>query len=57
MTFKIKSDYYFELLTPESIKALWGTANKITQDKASENVLHLGITEVILVHCNICNNC
>ena len=57
MTFKIKSDCYLELLTPESIKALWGAANKITQDKTSENVLHLGITMVILVHCNICNNC
>ena len=29
---------------------------KITKDKNSENVPHLEITEVILVHCNIVNN-
>ena len=30
--------------------------NKITKDKNGENVLHLDITEVVLVHCNIVNN-
>ena len=32
------------------------TKNKITKDKNGENVLHLEITEVVLVHCNIVNN-
>ena len=38
------------------MKLFGSTENKITQDKNSENVLHLEITEVILVHCNIVNN-
>ena len=32
------------------------TKNKITKDKNGENVLHLEITEVVLVHCNNVNN-
>ena len=32
------------------------TKNKITKDKNSENVPHLEITEVVLVHCNIVDN-
>ena len=36
---------------------LLGTAkNKRTKEKNSENVAHLEITEVVLVHCNILNN-
>ena len=38
------------------MKFLGSTKNKITQDKNSENIPHLEITEVILVHCNIVNN-
>ena len=38
------------------MKLLGSTENKITKDKNSENVLHLEITEVVLVHCNIVNN-
>ena len=30
--------------------------NKITKDKNGENVPHLEITEVVLVHCDIVNN-
>ena len=30
--------------------------SKITKDKSGGNVLHLEITEVVLVHCNIVNN-
>ena len=33
-----------------------GTENEITKDKNRENVLHLEIAEVVLVHCNIDNN-
>ena len=45
-----------ELLTNETMKLLGSTENKTTKDKNSENVLHLEITEVVLVHCNIVNN-
>ena len=32
------------------------TENKITKDKNGENVPHLEITEVVLIHCDIANN-
>ena len=38
------------------MKLLRGTEFKITKDKNGENVPHLKITEVVLVHCNIVNN-
>ena len=38
------------------MKLLRSTDNKVTKDKNGENVLHLEITEVVLVHCNIVNN-
>ena len=38
------------------MKLLGSTENKITKDKNGENVPHLEITEVILVHYNIVNN-
>ena len=47
---------HLELLTPEIVKLLGSTENKITKDKNGKNVLHLEITEVVLVHCNIVNN-
>ena len=56
ITFKIKNGYSLELLTPETMKLLGSTKNKITKDKNGENVPHLEITEVILVYCNIVNN-
>ena len=31
-------------------------STKITNDKNGENVLHLEIVELILIHCNIVNN-
>ena len=37
------------------MKLLESTENEITKDKNGENVPHLEITEVILVHCNIDN--
>ena len=48
VTFKIKNGYALELLTPETMKLLGSTKNKITKDKNCENVPHLEITEVIL---------
>ena len=56
ITFKIKNGHSIELLTPETMKLLGSTKNKITEDKNGENVPHLEITEVVLVHCNIANN-
>ena len=38
------------------MKLLESTENKITKDKNGESVLHLEITEVVLVNCNIFNN-
>ena len=32
------------------------TENKITKDKNSQNVPHLEIAEIVLVHCNLVNN-
>ena len=56
VTFKIKNGYYLELLTPETIKLLGSTKSKITKDKNGENVPHLEIVELVLIHCNIVNN-
>ena len=56
ITFKIKDGYSLELLTKETMKLLGSTENKITKDKNGENVPHLEITEVVLVHCNMVNN-
>ena len=38
------------------MKLLGSTKSKITKDENGENLPHLEITEVILVHCNIVNN-
>ena len=38
------------------MKLLRRTENKINKDKNGENVPHLEITEVVLVHYNIVNN-
>ena len=55
ITFKIKSGYYLELLTPETMTLLGSAENKINKDKNGENVPHL-IDEIVLVHCNLVNN-
>ena len=55
-TFKIKDGHALELLMPETMKLLGSTKNEITKDKNGENVPHLEITEVVLVHCSIVNN-
>ena len=45
--FKIKTGYYLELSTPETMKLLGSTGNKITKVENGENVLHIEITEVV----------
>ena len=52
-SFKIKTGYYLELLTPSTIKLLGRTKSRITQHKNGENVPYLEITEVVLIHCNV----
>ena len=54
--FKIKSGYYLELLTPETMKLLGSTENKINKDKSGENAPLLEVFELVLVHCNLVNN-
>ena len=54
ITFKIKTGYYLDFVTPE-IKKLLGRT-KITKDENGETVPRLEITEVVLIHCNIVNN-
>ena len=56
ITLKIKNRYYLELLTPETMKLLGSTESKITKDKNGENVPHLEVVELVLVHCNLVNN-
>ena len=56
ITFKIKNGYFLELLTPETMKLLGSTESKITKDKNGENVPHLEIVELVLVHSNLVNN-
>ena len=38
------------------MKLLGSIENEITKDKNGENVPHLEITEVVLVHCNMVNH-
>ena len=56
ITFRVKTGYYIQLLTPTTMKLFGSTKTTITLDKNGENVPHLEITKVVLVHCNIVNN-
>ena len=38
------------------MKLLGSIENKITKDKDGENVPHLEVTEIVLIHCDIVNN-
>ena len=51
ITLKIKTGYYLDLLTPDTMKLLGSVENKITKDKNGENVPHFEIKKVVLVHC------
>ena len=50
ITYKIKTGYYFELLTPETMKLVGSTKSNCG------NVTRLEITEVVLIHSNILGN-
>ena len=56
ITFKIKTGYYLQRLTPGTMKLLGSTRSKMTRDEICENMSHLEITELLLIHCNIVNN-
>ena len=56
ITFKIKSGYYLELLTPETMELLGSAKSKITKNKNGENVPHSEAVKLVLVHCNLVNN-
>ena len=56
ITFKIKSGYYLELLTPKTMKLLGSTESKINKDKNGKNAPHLEVVESVLVHRNLVNN-
>ena len=55
ITVKIKTGFYLKFLTPKTMKLLASAKSKITKDKNGENVPHLEITEVLLVHFDIVN--
>ena len=50
--FKIKTEYYLELLMPQTMNLPRTTKSKITKDE-SQNMPRLKIIEVVLIHCNI----
>ena len=52
----IENRINLELFTPETMKLLGSAENEITKDKNGENVPHLKIVELVLVHCNLVNN-
>ena len=56
ISFKIKTGYYFKLLSPETMKLLGSTKSKIAKDENGETVPYLEITEIVLIYCNIINN-
>ena len=56
ITFKLKTGYYLEISTRETMKLLRSTKIKIKKDENCEIVRYLEITEVVLIHCNIVNN-
>ena len=52
ITFEIKTGYYLELLTPGTMKLYWSAKCNIYKDKNGENLPHLEITEIFLIHFN-----
>ena len=47
ITFKTKTGYHLELLTPETMKLLGSTKSKVIRDENGEMMPHLENTEVI----------
>ena len=53
ISFKIKTGYKLELLTPETMKLLGSRKKVVDKDKNGECVPKLEIVEVVYVHCNL----
>ena len=53
LMFKIKTGYYLERLTPETMKLFGSTKSKITKKENGKNEPYLEITEIVLIHCNL----
>ena len=49
-------DIILSFLTPETMKLLGSIESKITRNKNGENVPHLEVVELVLVHCTLVNN-
>ena len=49
ITFKFKTGYHLELLTPETMKLLGSTKSRITKDEYGENVPALENTKVVFL--------
>ena len=56
ITFKIKTGYYLEILSPETVKLLGSPESKIAKEENGESLPHLEITEAVLFHYNIVDN-
>ena len=56
ITFRIKTGYHLEFLTHEGMKLLGSTKSKTFKVENGENVPHLEITKVVLVHFDIIKN-
>ena len=56
ITLRIKTGYYLELLTSETMKLVGSTKFKITNYEKGKNMLYLESTELVLVQCNIVSN-
>ena len=52
----MKTEYYLEVLSLDTMKLLGSTKITIAKDENGENMPYLEISEVVLVHCNIVNN-
>ena len=46
-TFKIKTRYYIELQTHETINLLESSENKLTKDKTSDNIVNIKMCDSI----------
>ena len=56
ITFKIKTGYYLEILSPETMKLLGSPESKIAKEENGESLPHLEIAEAVLFQYNIVDN-
>ena len=57
VVFKTKTGYKLELLSEETMQLLGSSKKGIDKNKDGELVPRLETVEVVLVHCNLVNNC